>query len=192
MSPPPSVLFACIHNSGRSVAAQVLARHYAGDAVAIRSAGSEPGADVNPAVFRVTTEMWAKRCSGAGAASAALTKSAARMSAENRMIVSLRGWLDRFRAVARGRDEDLLDRQVKQLGNSEGERERGIVFAGLDRVHALPRDFEAAGEILLAPAALGAKDPEAVLHQHFTGAPRVSLFMTEPTPRPMNQMMATE
>jgi arsenate reductase len=40
MTQRPSVLYACIHNSGRSVAAQVLTRHYAGDAVTVRSAGS--------------------------------------------------------------------------------------------------------------------------------------------------------
>jgi arsenate reductase len=47
------VLFACIHNSGRSVAAQVLARQYGIDA---RSAGSEPGAGVNPVVAQVLAE----------------------------------------------------------------------------------------------------------------------------------------
>lgn len=47
------VLFACIHNSGRSVAAQVLARQYGIDA---RSAGSEPGAGVNPVVAEVLAE----------------------------------------------------------------------------------------------------------------------------------------
>ena len=52
----PTVLFACIHNSGRSVAAQVLSRHYAGDAVEVRSAGSEPGTDVNTVVARVLAE----------------------------------------------------------------------------------------------------------------------------------------
>jgi arsenate reductase (thioredoxin) len=52
----PTVLFACIHNSGRSVAAQVLTRHYAGDAVEVRSAGSEPGAGVNPVVAQVLAE----------------------------------------------------------------------------------------------------------------------------------------
>jgi arsenate reductase len=56
MSDRPSVLFACIHNSGRSVAAQVLARHYAGDAVEVRSAGSEPGDGVNPVVGQVLAE----------------------------------------------------------------------------------------------------------------------------------------
>ncbi|MDQ1748156.1 MAG: hypothetical protein QOD07_2419 [Frankiaceae bacterium] len=52
----PTVLFACIHNSGRSVAAQVLARHYGGDAVDVRSAGSEPGSAVNPVVAQALAE----------------------------------------------------------------------------------------------------------------------------------------
>jgi arsenate reductase (thioredoxin) len=56
MSHRPSILFACIHNSGRSVAAHVLTRHYAGDAVQVRSAGSEPGAGVNPVVAEVLGE----------------------------------------------------------------------------------------------------------------------------------------
>jgi arsenate reductase len=56
MSDRPSVLFACIHNSGRSVVAQVLARYHAGDAVEVRSAGSEPGDGVNPVVARVLAE----------------------------------------------------------------------------------------------------------------------------------------
>jgi arsenate reductase len=47
------VLFACIHNSGRSVAAQVIARAHGIDA---RSAGSEPGAGVNPVVAEVLAE----------------------------------------------------------------------------------------------------------------------------------------
>ena len=56
MTDRPSILFACVHNSGRSVAAQVLARHYAGDAVVVRSAGSDPGNAVNPVVARVLAE----------------------------------------------------------------------------------------------------------------------------------------
>jgi len=56
MNAKPTVLFACIHNSGRSVAAQVLTRHYAGDAVEVRSAGSEPGSGVNPVVAQVLAE----------------------------------------------------------------------------------------------------------------------------------------
>ena len=52
----PTVLFACIHNSGRSVAAAALTRHYAGATVDVSSAGSEPGAGVNPAVAKVLAE----------------------------------------------------------------------------------------------------------------------------------------
>ena len=56
MSTTPTILFACIHNSGRSVAAQVLTRRYAGDGVHVRSAGSEPGSGVNPVVAQVLAE----------------------------------------------------------------------------------------------------------------------------------------
>jgi arsenate reductase len=56
MTDRPSVLYACIHNSGRSVAGMVLTRHYAGNAVEVRSAGSEPGAGVNPVVAEVLAE----------------------------------------------------------------------------------------------------------------------------------------
>jgi arsenate reductase len=56
MSAAPVILFACIHNSGRSVAAEVLARHLGGDRVVVSSAGSEPGSGVNPAVAEVLAE----------------------------------------------------------------------------------------------------------------------------------------
>ena len=56
MSDKPAVLFACIHNSGRSVAAAALTRHYAGDGVEVRSAGSEPGTEVNPVIAQVLAE----------------------------------------------------------------------------------------------------------------------------------------
>lgn len=52
----PVVLFACVHNSGRSVAAKVLAEHYAGGRVVVRSAGSEPSGSVNPGVAAVLVE----------------------------------------------------------------------------------------------------------------------------------------
>jgi len=52
----PTILFACIHNSGRSVAAEALARLYGGDAVEVRSAGSDPGSGVNPAVAEVLAD----------------------------------------------------------------------------------------------------------------------------------------
>ena len=56
MSQRPVVLFACIHNSGRSVAARVLTEHYAEGRVEARSAGSEPKGSVNPAVAAVLAE----------------------------------------------------------------------------------------------------------------------------------------
>jgi arsenate reductase len=49
----PTILYACIHNSGRSVAAAKLTQRYAGDRVRVLSAGSEPGRGVNPAVAEV-------------------------------------------------------------------------------------------------------------------------------------------
>ncbi len=52
----PVVMYACIHNSGRSVAAKVLTQHYAGGGVEVRSAGSEPGSAVNPGVAAVLSE----------------------------------------------------------------------------------------------------------------------------------------
>ena len=52
----PVVLFACIHNSGRSVAARVLTEHYAEGRVEARSAGSEPKGSVNPVVAEVLAE----------------------------------------------------------------------------------------------------------------------------------------
>lgn len=49
----PVLLFACVHNGGRSLAAKVLAEHHAGGAVEVRSAGSEPGKALNPVVVQV-------------------------------------------------------------------------------------------------------------------------------------------
>jgi protein-tyrosine-phosphatase len=52
----PVVLFLCIHNSGRSLAAKVLLEHYAHGQVEVRSAGSEPASQLNPAVVAVLQE----------------------------------------------------------------------------------------------------------------------------------------
>ena len=53
----PSILFACRANAGRSVTAKVLAEHYAGGAVEVFSAGSEPGDAVHPEVAAVLTDL---------------------------------------------------------------------------------------------------------------------------------------
>jgi arsenate reductase len=53
----PEVLFVCVHNAGRSqMAAGFLARH-AGDRVVVRSAGSAPADDINPAVVEAMAEV---------------------------------------------------------------------------------------------------------------------------------------
>lgn len=52
----PVVVYACIHNSGRSVAALHLTRALAGAHVDARSAGSQPGSGVNPTVAAVLAE----------------------------------------------------------------------------------------------------------------------------------------
>ena len=52
----PVVLFLCIHNAGRSLAARVLLDHYAAGRVDVRSAGSEPGDQLNPSVVALLVE----------------------------------------------------------------------------------------------------------------------------------------
>lgn len=52
----PEVLFLCTHNAGRSVAARVLLDHYAQGRVVVRSAGSDPGSELNPSVVAVLSE----------------------------------------------------------------------------------------------------------------------------------------
>jgi arsenate reductase len=56
MTAKPVILYACVHNGGRSLAAKVLTAHYAGEAADVRSAGSEPGDCLNPAVVAVLHE----------------------------------------------------------------------------------------------------------------------------------------
>ena len=56
MSDKPSVLFVCVHNAGRSQMAAGWLRHLAGDAVEVRSAGSEPADRTNPAAVAAMRE----------------------------------------------------------------------------------------------------------------------------------------
>jgi arsenate reductase (thioredoxin) len=56
MTNTPVVLFLCTHNAGRSLAAKVLLDHYAQGRVDVRSAGSEPGEQLNPSVVTLLTE----------------------------------------------------------------------------------------------------------------------------------------
>jgi arsenate reductase len=55
--PVTSVLFVCVHNAGRSQMAAGFLRHLAGDRVDVRSAGSAPGAAVNPIAVAAMAEV---------------------------------------------------------------------------------------------------------------------------------------
>ena len=56
MTDKPSVLFVCVHNAGRSQMAAAYLTHLSGGAVEVRSAGSAPADQVNPAVVEVMLE----------------------------------------------------------------------------------------------------------------------------------------
>lgn len=56
MSKKSSVLFVCVHNAGRSQMAAGYLRHFAGDWVEVRSAGSAPADSLNPAVVEAMRE----------------------------------------------------------------------------------------------------------------------------------------
>jgi arsenate reductase (thioredoxin) len=53
----PTVLFVCVHNAGRSQMAAGWLRHLAGDAVEVRSAGSEPKDRINPVAVEAMREV---------------------------------------------------------------------------------------------------------------------------------------
>ena len=57
MDKTPEVLFVCIHNAGRSVAASLLMEHHAKGRVRVSSAGSNPGKEINPNIAQILTEM---------------------------------------------------------------------------------------------------------------------------------------
>ncbi|MDA8368405.1 MAG: arsenate reductase ArsC [Nocardiopsaceae bacterium] len=56
-SAKPSVLFVCVHNAGRSQMAAAYLAHLAGDRIEVRSAGSAPADQVNPAVVEAMAEV---------------------------------------------------------------------------------------------------------------------------------------
>ncbi|MEU9866898.1 MULTISPECIES: arsenate reductase ArsC [Actinomadura] len=53
----PEVLFVCVHNAGRSQMAAALLDHHAAGRVRVRSAGSAPADEINPAVRAVMAEL---------------------------------------------------------------------------------------------------------------------------------------
>jgi len=56
-SSKPQVLFVCVHNAGRSQMAAALMTSVAGDRIDVRSAGSAPGEQVNPAAVEAMAEL---------------------------------------------------------------------------------------------------------------------------------------
>jgi arsenate reductase len=56
MTKPPVVLFLCVHNAGRSLAARVLLDHYATGRIDVLSAGSDPASELNPSVVAILEE----------------------------------------------------------------------------------------------------------------------------------------
>jgi arsenate reductase len=57
VSATPEVLFVCVHNAGRSQMAAALLAHHAAGRVRVRSAGSVPADEINPAVVAVMAEV---------------------------------------------------------------------------------------------------------------------------------------
>ena len=53
----PQVLFVCVHNAGRSQMAAALLQHHAAGRVDVRSAGSTPADEINPAVRAAMAEI---------------------------------------------------------------------------------------------------------------------------------------
>lgn len=56
MTDKPSVLFVCVHNAGRSQMAAAYLAHLSGGEVEVRSAGSAPADQVNPAAVEAMAE----------------------------------------------------------------------------------------------------------------------------------------
>jgi len=57
MTEVPEVLFVCVHNAGRSQMAAGLLDRYAGGKVRVRSAGSTPADQINPAALQAMAEV---------------------------------------------------------------------------------------------------------------------------------------
>ena len=57
MSDKPTVLFVCVHNAGRSQMAAGFLAHFGDGKVEVRSAGSIPGDQVNPAAVAAMAEV---------------------------------------------------------------------------------------------------------------------------------------
>jgi arsenate reductase (thioredoxin) len=57
MSDPPEVLFVCVHNAGRSQMAAGLLKVRSNGRILVRSAGSAPAEEINPAAVQALEEL---------------------------------------------------------------------------------------------------------------------------------------
>ena len=57
MSDRPVVLFACVHNAGRIQMAAALMRERSEGRIDVRSAGSDPGSEINPVAVEAMAEL---------------------------------------------------------------------------------------------------------------------------------------
>ena len=57
MTEQPEVLFVCVHNAGRSQMAAGLVKLRSDGRIHVRSAGSDPGETINPAVIEAMDEL---------------------------------------------------------------------------------------------------------------------------------------
>ena len=53
----PSVLFVCVHNAGRSQMAAAFLTHLSQGSIEVRSAGSQPANELNPAAVQAMAEV---------------------------------------------------------------------------------------------------------------------------------------
>ena len=63
MTDPPSVLFVCVHNAGRSQMAAALLEHHSMGRIEVRSAGSAPADQINPVAVQAIAE-WGSEIPG--------------------------------------------------------------------------------------------------------------------------------
>lgn len=59
MTTRPCVLFVCVSNAGKSQMAAALARHHAGEAIEVHSAGTNPGKELNEQSVAAVAEVGA-------------------------------------------------------------------------------------------------------------------------------------
>jgi arsenate reductase len=57
VSRPPTVLFVCVHNAGRSQMAAALLERMAGERIRVRSAGTRPIEEIHPPVVEAMREV---------------------------------------------------------------------------------------------------------------------------------------